>query len=289
MLLFILNTFSFISVAIVINKYQNSTITLEDAYQMQYKSLILADELRQSSDDLTRMARTYVITGNSMFEEQYKTVLDIRNGAKPRPKKYNGIYWDFYAIDENSPKLTGEIVALRELMKKANFPDTELNLLFTSQNESDDLTKLEHKAMNAVKGIFQDEKGEYTIKEKPDFKLARELMHSDRYHEAKIRIMQPLDKFYKAFESRTKAEVDKSRLEVKELEFSVNVIVLLASFSMEKDCLLTNVSLLKIAIGTLSILLPWFLTITFTKKFEVLELEIKTLSIEMLFKTVGTS
>jgi hypothetical protein len=82
MLLFILNTISFISVAIVINKYQNSTMKLESAYQMQYKSLILAHELRQSSDDLTRMARTYVITGNSRFEEQYKTVLDIRNGKK---------------------------------------------------------------------------------------------------------------------------------------------------------------------------------------------------------------
>ncbi len=75
MLLFILNTISFISVAVVINKYQKVTIQLEDAYNMQYKSLILADELRQSSDDLTRMARTYVITGNPLFEEQYKTVL----------------------------------------------------------------------------------------------------------------------------------------------------------------------------------------------------------------------
>ena len=52
-LLFILNTVSFICVAVVINKYQKATIKLEDAYNMQYKSLILADELRQSSDDLT--------------------------------------------------------------------------------------------------------------------------------------------------------------------------------------------------------------------------------------------
>ena len=77
MLLFILNTVSFIFVAIVINKYQKATIQLEDAYQMQYKSLLLAQELRQSSDDLTRMARTYVVTGNEMFKEQFHTVLDI--------------------------------------------------------------------------------------------------------------------------------------------------------------------------------------------------------------------
>ena len=226
MLLFILNTLSFISVAIVINKYQKSTINLEDAYNMQYKSLILADELRQSSDDLTRMARTYVITGNPMFEEQYKTVLAIRNGELPRPKRYNGIFWDFLTLQGNKPKLDGEKIPLRDLMRNANFPDSELNMLFTSQNESDDLTKLEHKAMNAIKGKFLDKDGNYTIKGEPDFALARELMHSKEYHEAKIRIMEPLDRFYRAFENRTKQKVDEARATVKELEFYVNVIVL---------------------------------------------------------------
>ena len=226
MLLFILNTVSFIFVAIVINKYQKSTVALEDAYQMQYKSLILAQELRQSSDDLTRMARTYVITGNPMFEEQFKTVLNIRNGESPRPNRYNGIFWDFYTLGDKKPIFDGELVSLRELMKRANFPESELNLLYQSQNESDDLTNLEHKAMNAIKGIFQDEKGNYTIKAEPDFKLAREIMHSNEYHKAKIRIMKPLDEFYKAFEARTKQKVDEARVVVKNLEFYVNVIVL---------------------------------------------------------------
>ncbi len=227
MLLFILNTVSFISVAVVINKYQKATIKLDDAYNMQYKSLILADELRQSSDDLTRMARTYVITGNAMFEEQYKTVLAIRNGELPRPKRYNGIFWDFLTLeDNNTPLLNGEKMPLRELMIRAKFPESELNLLFTSQNESDDLTNLEHKAMNAIKGIFQDKDGNYTIKANPDFALARDIMHSDAYHLAKIRIMEPLDRFYKAFENRTKQKVIEAKQSVTELEVSVNVIVM---------------------------------------------------------------
>lgn len=258
MLLFILNTISFISVAIVINKYQNSTVKLENAYQLQYKSLILAHELRQSSDDLTRMARTYVITGNPLFEEQYKTVLDIRNGKKNRPKRYNGIFWDFYTLDGTKAILDGEKVPLRELMKRANFPDEELNLLFASQNESDDLTNLEHKAMNAVKGIFEDENGNFTIKGKPDFKLARELMHSDEYHKAKIRIMQPLDNFYKAFEKRTQERVNDERKTVKQQEFYVNVIVLfsviffLMSFFIILFRIIYPIDLLRVAMLKLS-------------------------------------
>jgi signal transduction histidine kinase/CheY-like chemotaxis protein len=226
MLLFILNTVSFIFVAVIVNKYQKATIQLEDAYQMQYKSLVLAQELRQSSDDLTRMARTYVITGNPKFEEQFKTVFDIRNGEKQRPSRYNGILWDFYTLGDEEPILDGEQISIKELMEKANFTDSELNLLFKSKKESDDLTNLEYKAMNAVKGIFQDKDGNYTIKAEPDFKFARELIHSDEYHEAKKRIMEPLDNFYKAFESRTKHKVDEARAMVKEQEFYVNVIVL---------------------------------------------------------------
>lgn len=212
MLLFILNTVSFIFVAIVINKYQKATIQLEDAYQMQYKSLLLAQELRQSSDDLTRMARTYVVTGNEMFKEQFQTVLDIRNGKVPRPSRYRGIFWDFYTLNNEKPIFDGEKVSLRDLMIRANFSKEELDLLINSQNESDYLTNLERKAMQAV--------------EQKDFKTARDLMHSDEYHQAKIRIMEPLDKFYKAFESRTKMKVDEAQLAVKELEFYVNVIVL---------------------------------------------------------------
>lgn len=108
MLLFILNTGLFILVVMVINRYQKSTNTLEQAYQMQYKSLVLAHELRQSSDDLTRMARTYVITGNPLFKKQYQTVLDIRNGVKPRPKRYNGIFWDFLTLDGSIATLDGK-------------------------------------------------------------------------------------------------------------------------------------------------------------------------------------
>ena len=231
-LLFVLNvTFLFI-VGILIGKYQEATVELENAYELQYNSLLLAQELRQSSDDLTRMARTYVITGNPMFEEQFNMVLDIRNGKIPRPKRYKGIFWDFLAVDGSKPNLDGEQISLRQLMKQSNFTQEELNMLITSQNESDDLTNLETKAMNAVKGIFQDKDGNYTIKGEPNFKLAREIMHSQEYHQAKIRIMKPLDQFYKAFESRTKQRVNEAKVYVKKLEFFVNVAVLFSTIML---------------------------------------------------------
>ena len=73
---------------------------VRDAYRNRYASFLLADELRQSSDDLTRLARTYVATGDAKWERQYVEILDIRNGKLPRPQHYERIYWDFRAADQ---------------------------------------------------------------------------------------------------------------------------------------------------------------------------------------------
>ena len=231
-LLLIANSVALMSVVFILSEYQHAIKQLENAYKMQHKSLILADELRQSSDDLTRMARTYVITGDEMFKEQFHDVLKIRNGLKERPKDYNNIYWDFYTLKGSKPIFDGEKIPLKVLMKKAGFPDEELALLYKSQQESDDLTNLEAKAMNAIKGIFQDENGKFTIVGKPNFKLAREIMHSDEYHRTKIVIMKPLNEFYKAFETRTQKSVNDAHAIVKKMEsyLSVSVLFLIILF-----------------------------------------------------------
>ena len=71
--------------------FRASQSEVTDAHRSKYQSYLLADELRQSSDDLTRLGRTYVTTANAKYEKQYFEILDIRNGKKPRPLNYNRI------------------------------------------------------------------------------------------------------------------------------------------------------------------------------------------------------
>ena len=47
---------------------------VDSSNDLRLQSLLLADELRQSSDDLTRMARTYVVTGEPRYK-QYSSVI----------------------------------------------------------------------------------------------------------------------------------------------------------------------------------------------------------------------
>ncbi|WP_343036049.1 HAMP domain-containing methyl-accepting chemotaxis protein [Hongsoonwoonella zoysiae] len=187
--------------------YGNAQDDVRNAYDNRYRSYLLADELRQSSDDLTRLGRTYVVTGDASYEKQYLDILAIRNGEKSRPEAYHRIYWDFVAAGKK-PRPDTEAVPLLDLMKEAGFTDAEFEKLEQAQANSDGLVQLEVKAMNAVKGLFEDVNGEYTTKKEPDPDLAQELLHSRQYHTYKADIMQPIDEFFVLLDKRTQGAID---------------------------------------------------------------------------------
>jgi signal transduction histidine kinase/CheY-like chemotaxis protein len=181
---------------------------LAAAEARRYDSYKLADELRQSSDDLTRMARTYVVTGNSIHEEYFRRILAIRNGEAPRPEGYAGIYWDFVTATGEKPGPDGEPVALQELMRRMEFTEEEFAKLRQSQTNSDALVALEDRAMAAIKGLYPDAQGRYTVRGEPDTTRARELLHGPAYHRAKAEIMRPIEEFTGMVEARTSQHVD---------------------------------------------------------------------------------
>nr|WP_172146212.1 methyl-accepting chemotaxis protein [Pseudomonas tumuqii] len=180
---------------------------LSVSQENRYRSYLLADELRQSSDDLTRLARTFAVTGDSHYEEQYWQVLDIRNGKRARPQQYERLYWDFLAAGLPAPRANGESAPLLELMQRQGFSQAELNKLAEAQANSNALVQIETEAMNLAKGLLADGQGGFTRQGTPDRILASQLMHSPEYHREKAKIMQPVDDFYALLDRRTAEDV----------------------------------------------------------------------------------
>ncbi|MBI3503812.1 MAG: methyl-accepting chemotaxis protein [Proteobacteria bacterium] len=181
----------------------DATAAISKAHENRYASYLLADELRQSSDDLTRLARTYVATVDDRYEKQYFEILDIRDGKKPRPEAYHRIYWDFLAADPSrKPRPDAGSRPLLTMMRDAGFTDREFAKLEEAKKNSDGLVKTEVIAMNAVKGLYDDGKGNFTVKKDPDQALAIKLMNSPDYHKFKAEIMRPIDEFYVEMERR---------------------------------------------------------------------------------------
>lgn len=208
---------------------------IAEAAERRYQSYLLADELRQSSDDLTRMARTYTVTGNPKFKEYFDRILAIRSGEAPRPADYHKIYWDFVAATGVPPRVDTPARALTDLMKDAEFTETEFALLQETEDESNELVSLENRAMNAMIGIFQDGTGHFT-RGAPDRDLARDLLHGDQYLLAKEKIMTPLDKFFATIDHRTAGEIavyrDKQRRLNVVLMVTLGVSAMLALISL---------------------------------------------------------
>ncbi|ARU56422.1 methyl-accepting chemotaxis protein [Oleiphilus messinensis] len=168
---------------------QSQMENFSTAADVRYQSYQRADELRQSSDDLTRLARTYVVTGDEKYKKMYEAVLDIRNGVKPRPEAYHLIYWDLVLNTGDKPKPDGKTVPLQKMMVELNFSEQEFGLLKEAQANSDGLVNLEVEAMkSAAKG---------------DLDTARTLMHGAKYHQEKAKIMKPIDSFFTSLEQRT--------------------------------------------------------------------------------------
>lgn len=195
-----------IGCGVFVFQLNNLLTEMHTASEIRYASYQAADELRQSSDDLTRLGRTYVLTGDDKYEKMYMDILDIRNGKKARPEGYHKIYWDLVLNYGDKPKPDGARQNLQEQMKALGFTENEFALLKEAQNNSDALVNMEVKAMNAVKGLFPDASGNYTVKAAPDQKMAAELLHSQQYHVEKAKIMKPIDGFFTELEKRTEAQ-----------------------------------------------------------------------------------
>ncbi|WP_034921860.1 methyl-accepting chemotaxis protein, partial [Candidatus Accumulibacter vicinus] len=178
------------------------------AEQSRYRSYLLADELRQSSDDLTRLARTFVLTGDRRYEQHYLDILAIRNGNKPRPQSYERIYWDFVAATDSIPRPDDKQVALLDLMRGEGFTNEEIAKLEEAKANSDALVKTETLAMtairNATSAASSDKKsGPVADSSSVSREQAVDMMHDRNYHLNKAKIMKPVDEFFTLLDKRT--------------------------------------------------------------------------------------
>jgi len=191
----------------------------------------MADKLRQSSDDLTHFARTYVITNNQTYKQQYYETLDIRNGKIPRPLMYESIYWDLNKDIRDKRHPNDKSVALKTLFNNLPYTKDELALLTLSEKNSNDLVNLEVEAFNAMIGKYKDDKNQYTITKKPDQNYAIKLLHSKEYYQAKHKIMNPIDNFMIMLNSRTKEQTDaiNDKIKITYILFIISIFILTMS------------------------------------------------------------
>lgn len=177
--------FAIIIIMTVLLFYNNSMIV--NSQKTAYESDKIANELRDSSEDLTKYVRTFVATGEPKYEKEYWHVLNVRNGKEARAD--------------------GRKIPLNVLMKQLGFTNNELAKLKESQTNSDKLVKKEVIAMNAIKGIPDVNISKLIRSNESRRDFAIRIINDDAYHKDKDTIMNPINDVVQMVDNRTQIKL----------------------------------------------------------------------------------
>ena len=195
----------------------------KESSQTRYLSYLLADEFRQTSMDLTRLSRTYVVTGDQQYWDAYWDIVKWRAGDKARPKNVNELLYP------------GQRKNQRDIMVELQFSNAEFQLIEQAVENSNLLIATETQAMESIKagrivnGPFKPYSGESVEM------FAARIVFDRQYHHEVEAIFAPVDKFFNALDQRTatnlKASQDAASLWLK-AGFASQILVALLIISL---------------------------------------------------------
>jgi signal transduction histidine kinase len=169
----------FVVFAIAVILYAWSEMQVDRASALREQSHLLAEQLSQSSDELTRAVRTYVVTLEPGYKEQYQEILDIRDGRKPRASSL--------------------AISLLERMRRGGFTEEEFAKLAAAKANSDALTRIELRAM----ALVESANGSSGARRAEAIRI----LHDPAYHQAKLGIIQPIAEVQAIADERTRQAV----------------------------------------------------------------------------------
>lgn len=183
--------------------YVRAEKQIDRANDARHQAILLAGEVRQSSDDLTRMARAHVVTADPIYKQHYQEILDIRDGRKPRPADYGSGYWDLVLANQQRRLPLGPAIPLLQSIKEAGFTEPEFALLAQAMANSEALTRTELSAMALVESPDQPNQAHRA--------LAIGMVYGKAYDQAKAGIMLPIGQFSEMVNRRTLEAVQTSK------------------------------------------------------------------------------
>lgn len=143
---------------------------------------LLANELRQSSEDLSNNSRMFVVSGgNEIYSNEYDDILAWRSGRAPRPSN----------LAENL--FPGETINLVDLLEQVGFTEEELVTVETSLVLSDGLGKTETQAMESVRLGKIVSGPQLAIPGESVEEFALRILTNDSYNSISHQIIRPLD------------------------------------------------------------------------------------------------
>ncbi|WP_374519772.1 sensor domain-containing phosphodiesterase [Undibacterium squillarum] len=208
---FWLTLVSFCAFAIAFGLYVMAEKEVDDVNENRFVSHELTDELIRTSEDLTRFARAYVITGDTVYRQYFNEVMEVREGKRPRLPFGEYAFHDLTpTLESGSPAaVIAPAKSILQLLREAGLSDKEFELLLVAKTNSDILTKLEKQAMEMAEnpGRNVDLGRERAIR----------LLFDQEYRAAKLNILAPVSEAHRLMSIRLDIKLEESKKTAKQI------------------------------------------------------------------------
>ena len=193
---------SFAVILLVLSFYIVTWFNKKLIYEKRFASVLFIEEVRQTSEDLSRAAIAYAATGNSRLKEKYRNILDIRDGiTSPRNFDNEEFYWHWAPFVNTLKDDLKTHRPLMEMTKQLGFSPDESAQLELASNLTRDMMRIERAAMEEV---------ERSGGSKESSLHALYVLTDESYLAAKAEILNLIDETQTMVNKRTRLAVEKT-------------------------------------------------------------------------------
>ena len=236
-------------------RYQKNLLI--NAYKNQELLILASNEIKQTSQDLTRLCRLFAVTGNEQYRQEYLTIVQWINGERPRPQ----------TVD--AKLFPGRTITRHDLLVELQCNAQEMALLNAASGYSEKLTECEKQAMDSVlshtcaAGQMEPQQGETAQN------FAIRILHDAAYHQTVADIMAPLNEFFSLINARMDTVVAQSYLLLDIYGITTLILLIIVIMSIGAFILFIHRQVIKPILKT-SKVFAHLRSGDFTKRMEVL-------------------
>jgi diguanylate cyclase (GGDEF)-like protein len=171
-------------------------------YEQRFASVLFIEEVRQSSEDLSRAAIAYAVTADPRFQEKYRNILDVRKGvASPQSLNYQTLYWNLAPFVTTLSSGLKTQRPLTEMAQSIGFSPEESAKLESAHTITQEMIQIELAAMEEVEQGGGSQ--ESSLK-------ALSMLTDEAYLAAKTQILSLIDETQTLVNKRTRLALEKT-------------------------------------------------------------------------------
>lgn len=204
---------------------------VDPAYKTRDASRLLVQALRQSSEDLSRLAHTAVLTGDSADRVAYLNAVAAQEGLATALVRDEAAHpGEGQAIGDRKMEPIRAPLSLLDRMREAGFNDVELQHFQQATQASHALAMLEWKVISALDQRSQDP-GQRQV--------AMELLRDASYRQAQQSVLQPLEAGRTVLDRRTAQALEEAHSNASFLRMALGAggVFLLLVYAWTLRCL----------------------------------------------------